>query len=151
MFVCTGNVCRSPMAHYYMQKQVIAMGLGDDFLIESCGTYAVSGEKATQNAQEVMKQFDVSLEKHRATNISETCIEEFDYIFALTENHKQVILSIYPKLLGNVFTLKEFADPNTNYLDIDDPWGYSRDIYQSCAEEIVENVDKVIENLKGCE
>ena len=53
LFVCTGNICRSPMAHYYMQKRVNDLNLEEKYAIDSAGTFAVTGEKSTNNAIEV--------------------------------------------------------------------------------------------------
>ena len=151
MFVCTGNICRSPMAHYYMQKKVKDLGIENNFLISSCGTYAITGEKVTQNAIIAMADYDVSLENHRATDINDIDIENYDYIITLTTNHKEHIKYYYPKLANKIYTLKEFANPNIVYKDIDDPWGLNLTVYKSCAQEIVESVDILINKLKGCE
>jgi low molecular weight protein-tyrosine-phosphatase len=147
MFVCTGNVCRSPMAHYYMQKKVKDLGLENEFLISSCGTYAVTGEHATDNAIVSMKEYDVNLENHRATNIEDTDIDNYDYVITLTTRHKDNVLYHYPKLKGKVFTLKEFVLDDVKYMDIDDPWGLNIIVYKDTAKEIVEYVDKLIEKL----
>lgn len=151
MFVCTGNICRSPMAHYYMQKRVKDLGIENDFLISSCGVYACTGEKATQNAIFVMKEYNVDMENHRATNIADTNIEDYDYIITLTTRHKEQIKYHYPKLDSNIYTLREFVDESSIYQSIDDPWGLNYNVYKACAKEIVENVDKLIEKLKGSE
>lgn len=151
MFVCTGNVCRSPMAHYYMQKRVNELGLENDFLISSCGTQAIDLEKATTNAILSMEQYGVDLTNHRATNMIRTDIETYDMIVCLTIQHKQSILYHYPKLEGKVKTLKEFCSGEEKYLDIDDPWGFNQQVYQNCAAEIVQYVDKLLDKLKGSE
>lgn len=151
MFVCTGNICRSPMAHHYMQKRVKDLNIQDDFLISSCGVYACTGERATQNAILAMKAYDVNMENHRATNIADTNIEDYDYIITLTVRHKEQICYYYPKLKGKVYTLIEFVDKEELYKDIDDPWGLNITVYKDCALEIVEKVNKLIENLIGCE
>lgn len=151
MFVCTGNICRSPMAHYYMQKRVKDLKIENDFLISSCGVYAYNGEKATQNAILVMKEYNVDMENHRATNIADTNIEDYDYIITLTTRHKEQIKYHYPKLDNNIYTLREFVDENNVYQSIDDPWGLSYNVYKTCAKEIVDNIDKLIEKLRGCE
>lgn len=147
MFVCTGNICRSPMAHYYMQKKIKDIGLENEFLISSCGTYAVTGEHATNNAIISMKEYNVNLDMHRATNIEDTDIENYDYIITLTMQHKNNVLYYYPKLDGKVFTLKEFVSGDEGYVDIDDPWGLNIIVYKDTAKEIVENVDKLIKKL----
>ena len=151
MFVCTGIICRSPMAHYYMQKKVKDLNIENNFLISSCGVFANTGEKSTQNAIEAMREYDVDLKNHRATNISDTNIEDYNYIITLTASQKHQIKYYYPKLSNNIYTLREFVNKDDVYIDIDDPWGLNLQVYKSCATEIVENVDKLIEKLKECE
>lgn len=151
MFVCTGNVCRSPMAHYYMQKRVKDLNIENDFLISSCGVYACTGERATQNAIFVMKEYNVDMENHRATNIADTNIEDYDYIITLTTRQKEQVRYFYPKISDNIYTLREFVDKDELYKDIDDPWGLNITVYKDCAHEIVEKVDKLIEKLRGSE
>lgn len=148
MYICTGNICRSAMAHGYMQHIVNNSDKKNDYLISSCGIYAMTGDKATKNAIQAMREYNVDLENHRATNIRDIDIENYDVILCMTTLHKINVLSMYPKLEGKVFTLKEFVDSSTKYKDIDDPWGLDLKVYRECAEEIVENVDKTLKKLE---
>ncbi|MDD3303328.1 MAG: low molecular weight protein arginine phosphatase [Clostridia bacterium] len=147
MFVCTGNICRSPMAHYYMQSKVKELGLENEFLISSCGTYAINGERSTDNAILSMKAYDVDLTPHRATNIGDTDIGNYDFVITLTVKHKNDIINYYKELKDKTFTLKEFVNDDVNYKDVDDPWGLNIMVYKDTAKEIVENVDKLIQKL----
>lgn len=148
MFVCTGNICRSPMAHYYLQKIVNNNKLQNNFLISSCGTFANTGESSTLNAISSMEKYGVNLNKHRATNIEDIDIENYDLILCLTLSHKMTVLQLYPKLKGKVYTLKEYINPNDSYKNIDDPWGLSINVYNDCAKEIVEAVDMLFDKIK---
>ena len=148
MFVCTGNVCRSAMAHYYMQKRVYDLKKENDIVVSSCGTSAVNGDVSTPNAILAMKDYNVDLTNHRATNIFDIDIENYDLILCMTEQHKYNILAYFPKLKEKVFTLKEYVlGKDIKNIDIDDPWGYNLSIYKSCAKEIVDCVDKLLEMI----
>lgn len=146
LFVCTGNICRSAMAHHYMQKKVIEKGLEDKYLIESAGINAYTGDSATDSAKEVMKKYSVDMENHRATYIEEADVKSFDLILCMTNAHKRKLLNRYPNLQDKVFTLKEYVGEE-HYLDIDDPWGFGLEVYESCSQEIVHYVDKLIDKL----
>lgn len=148
MFVCTGNICRSPMCEYYFQKLVNESGLENDFLISSCGTYANTGESSTINAIESMKKYGVDLNKHRAKNIDDIDIENYDLILCLTLSHKNAVLGLYPSLKGRVYTLKEYIHPNEKYKNIDDPWGFNLNVYNECANEIVNSLDELLKKIK---
>ncbi|MCX8075137.1 MAG: low molecular weight protein arginine phosphatase [Clostridia bacterium] len=147
MFVCTGNICRSPMANHYMQMKINNSDRQADFIISSCGTNASTGQKATNYAIQVMKEYGVDMESHRATRIEDSEIKDYDLIFTLTKFHKDYIERIYPTLKSKIFVLKEFVDKDVVYKDIDDPWGLDLIVYKECSKEIVENIDKLIEKI----
>ncbi len=135
MFVCTGNTCRSAMAHHMLEKIVENKR---DIEVYSCGIYADSGEPATYDAIEVMKEYGVDMKNHKATNIKETKIEQMDVILCATVSHKQIVLKMYPNLIGKVYTMKEYAGlgKEGQNMDIKDPWGQNNETYKQCAEEI---------------
>lgn len=147
MFVCTGNICRSPMAHYYMQKKLYDFKKENDYMVSSCGTHAITGENATDNAIRAMTKYNVDLTKHKATNIHDTDIENYDYIFTLTSHHKDIILQFYPALNYKVHTIKEFVYHDVKYKDIDDPWGLDLNVYIATAEDIVNSIDKMMDMI----
>ena len=146
VFVCTGNICRSAMAHHYMQKRIIDEKKENDYIIESAGLSAYTGDRATEFATLVMKKYGVNLENHRATYIEESDIKEADLVICMTQAHKRKIINRYPNLEGKVFTLKEFIGEK-EYLDIDDPWGFGLEVSENCSKEIVYYVDKLVDKL----
>ncbi len=147
IFICTGNICRSPMAHWYMQKRIDDMKKSEEYLISSCGTNTYGGERATQNAIQAIAKYGVNMENHRSTNISDVDLSTYDLIICMTENHKDIVLFTYPNIKDKIFTLKEYVYNDQIYTDIDDPWGYDISVYNSCGKEIVDCVDKLIEKF----
>lgn len=148
MFICTGNICRSAMAEGMMKKLINEHNI--DAQIYSCGVYAETGDYSTYNAIEAMKEYEVNIENHRATNIRESKIEEMDLILCATLSHRQSVLHLYPELKGKVYTMKEYAklDKNGQDMDIKDPWGYDLNVYYNCALEIKKCLERTIEELK---
>ena len=138
MFICTGNICRSAMAEAMFRK----MTEGKDVQVYSCGIFADNGDWPTENAIEVMKEYEIDLREHRATNIRKSNIEEMDIILCATYSHKITVLQMYPNLKDKVFTLKEYVG-NKEDIDIKDPWGYDLHTYRKCAAEIEECLQKI--------
>ena len=145
MFICTGNICRSAMAHKMLEKQ--AKEHNKNVEVYSCGIWAQNGDVPTYEGRTVMKEYGIDLSTHRATNIRNSNIEEMDVILCATENHKRSVLSMYPKLKDKVFTMKEYAEYPANDLDISDPWGYGLEVYKNCAKEIENCIEKIIEKI----
>ncbi len=102
LFVCTGNTCRSPMAEVLLREK----GMGR-FEVKSAGIFAGMGSPAHQNAVKVLSTRQMTVD-HRSQPLNDMLIEWPDYIFTMTENHKQLLLQRYPAAYNKVYTLKEF-------------------------------------------
>ena len=107
MFICTGNICRSAMAHVMLEDK--ARKQNKDIEVYSCGVYAQNGDISTEEAIETMEEYQIDLKKHRATNIRSSKIEDMDIILCATTAHKNNVINMYPKLSNKVFTMKEYA------------------------------------------
>ena len=142
MFVCTGNICRSAMAEKMLEKKVKEKGM--DIEVYSCGTYAENGDYPTLEAIETMKEYEINMTNHRATNIRKSNIENMDLVLCATQNHKNIVTQLYPKLEGKVYTMKEYVNDTDGGIDISDPWGYSIEIYRKCALEIERIIEKIL-------
>lgn len=151
MYVCTGNICRSAMAHRLLEKKLQELGR-NDIEVYSCGVYAQTGDVPTWEAKTVMKdEYNVDMSKHRATHIKNSEIEKMDIILCATTSHKIAILDMYPQLDKKVFTMKEYVSYHRQYhddIDIKDPWGYDIETYRSCVAEIEECINLLLEKIK---
>ena len=145
MFICTGNICRSAIAEGMLKKLLEEKGI-HNVEVYSCGTYAETGDSATYNAIEVAKLYGADISMHRATNIRDSRINDMDVILCACISHKQSVEYLYPYLKGKVYTIKEYAnlDRGGRDKDIKDPWGCDMNIYQNCAKEIKDCLEKII-------
>ena len=82
MFICTGNICRSAMAHWLMVKKLEELNI-KNIEVYSCGIYAQDGDTSTYEAKSVMEEYGVNLNKHRATNIRNSNIKQMDLILCI--------------------------------------------------------------------
>ena len=88
LFVCTGNICRSPTAEGVFDKLVKEAGLADDVHVESAGTTAYHvGEPPDRRSQAAARQRGIDLSQQRARQVNEADLQTFDYILAMGEDH----------------------------------------------------------------
>lgn len=116
MFVCMGNICRSPTAHAVMQNIVDEQGLNDILTIESSGTHAYHvGEQADRRAQATAKSRGIDMSHLRAQKIAITDYDKFDWILAMDEDNLELIHYYAPENhKANICLLMDFAgDSNT--------------------------------------
>jgi len=131
------------MAEKMLKKKAEEFKL--DIEVYSCGVAANRGEHSTEYAIEVMRERGINLKQHRATDITDSNIQEMDLILCATGEHKVKVINSYPELRKNVFTIKEYAGETADGLNIQDPWGYGKIEYEKCAEELEKCIDKIIE------
>ena len=88
--------------------------------IISSGTSAVSGQRASRNAIQVMQEKDIDIRNHQAKPLTPGLIKEADLILAMTRNHKSQVLQMSPDAHDKTYTLKEYASKLGNYGEISD-------------------------------
>jgi protein-tyrosine-phosphatase len=136
LFVCTGNTCRSSMAKVIAEKILAELGQAGEAEISSRGTMARDGQAASPLATAVMQKQGLDLSAHQAALLKAEDIRRADIIIAMTESHKQQILTACPE-----------TTPNITVLNISDPFGGAEDDYQACAEEISARLKQLLPEL----
>lgn len=134
LFVCTANVCRSPMAAALFQARLKAEREDwEQWLVESAGTWAHEGQPASANSVKAMSARDLDISKHRSKEVSETFLEMFDLVLTMEKSHKEALRVEFPRLANRVFLLSEMSGPA---VDVEDPYGLTLKDYEKTAQEI---------------
>lgn len=141
LFVCTGNTCRSPMAEAILKSYQL-----EGVNVKSAGVYAYPGESASVNAMLVLNDNKITHD-HSASPFGEKDVEWADYIFTMTEGHKQLIASRYPQAIERTFTLKEFVLGNPYDRDVSDPFGGSKQMYEQTFAELKQLINALVEKI----
>ncbi len=136
--ICTGNICRSPMAEVLLQRRLEQEGL-TDWQVTSAGTWAVDGHPASRHTVRVMADQGLDLSPHRSRAVTRHIIQEVDLVLAMTHNHVEALRLEFPDQAANIYLLSEMKDGRR--YDIDDPYGGSLADYQACASEVTELID----------
>jgi len=97
LFVCMGNICRSPTAEAVLRKYVEELGLGDSFVIDSAGTHGYHiGEAPDPRAQASARRRGYDLSNLRARQVEAEDFERFDHILAMDFNNLATLDAICP-------------------------------------------------------
>ncbi len=123
LFVCMGNICRSPTAHGVLEHILKEQGLVAAIEVDSCGTHAYHiGEEPDRRSQEVAKQRGVSLSHLRGRRVEMSDFEYFDYILAMDQDNLSILESMCPS--EHVEKLSLFLDfaPSRSESEVPDPY-----------------------------
>ncbi len=123
LFVCTGNICRSPTAEGVFRHLVREAGIGDRFKIDSAGLDSCHiGEKPDVRAIKVAKKNGISLEGQKARLFKPEDYAVFDYIFAMDGGHMYELGSNAPEEAKPRLKMFLAAAPHLGVEDVPDPW-----------------------------
>ncbi len=123
LFVCMGNICRSPTAQGVFESVVEEAGLGGRIRIDSAGTHAYHvGEQPDRRAMQAAAGRGIDLSGQRARRVQKSDFERFDYVLAMDSSNLDDLLSMCPRpYRDRVSLFLEFADKPVR-LDVPDPY-----------------------------
>ncbi|MBM3892162.1 MAG: low molecular weight protein arginine phosphatase, partial [Verrucomicrobia bacterium] len=127
LFVCTGNVCRSPMAEGWARHLLAGR---DDIRVMSAGLGTADGQPPSDYAVDAMRQLGVDISGHRSQRLTPELADEADFIFGLAQSHVDSVIMNCPEAADRVYLLREFdesAPPSQR--DILDPIGQPLENY----------------------
>jgi len=144
LFVCLGNICRSPLAEAIFKDKLRRRGLDDRFLVDSCGTanYHV-GDTPDPRTIANAKKKGVAID-HFGRQFSSKDFHDFDYIFVMdSSNHQNVLrLCSDPAHRDKVAMMRNF-DPTAFGADVPDPYYGTERHFQ----EVFDILDRTADNL----
>ena len=142
LFVCTGNICRSPIAEGLFRR---LLGNRKDIEVVSAGVHAVRGQPPSLYAVQVCEEEGTDISGQRSQPLTSSLVDGATHIFAMTGAHVETIQTLFPQSADKTFLFREFEEPGTTvWRDVPDPIGLGRDVYEDCARIISNALPSVL-------
>jgi protein-tyrosine phosphatase len=135
LFVCMGNLCRSPMAEGLLRHAMPTIK------VSSAGTHARAGMPADAHAVAIMQAHGIDISMHRAQALSAALCAGHDVVLVMDKLLKQLVLTRYPVLHGRVHALAEAG--------IADPYQQPYDAFVDCYERVAAAVGAWLPRLRA--
>ena len=138
LFICTGNVCRSPMAEALFREM---SGSLREVAVFSAGLSAPKGAPASRDAVDVLAAQGIDLSKFRSQPLTEDLLEKASHVFVMTREHQRLVDMFFPEFIHKVRLLR-FDEKGTP--DVPDPIGQGRAVYAECKRSIEQAMPSVL-------
>src|SRR5436189_6115623 len=107
LFICTGNVCRSPMAEGILRQALEGRG---DYHVISAGLGAMEGQPPSPYAIQAVRELGIDISGQRSRMLTAELVQEADYIFGMTHSHIDTVMLLYPQAAEKTFLLRDFDE-----------------------------------------
>ena len=145
LFVCLGNICRSPLGEGVFRHLVNKAGLGEYFYIDSAGTSGYNiGDAPDPQARKVARNHGISIDDLRARKICDDDMNKWDYIIVMDSSNLKNIYKL-GKVSAKLHKMRDF-DPMGNG-DVPDPWSMDDEAFTKAYDMIERSCISLLENI----
>ena len=141
--VCTGNICRSPLAEYLFRSRLE----GVSAKVSSAGIQALVNQPADVLAQEIAQTHGLDLSPHLGRQVEKSVLEEHELILVMEDHHRDYIRSRFPQVSGKVFLLGKWEEE----MQIPDPYKKSPDFFKEVYSQIDRSVAHWVNRMNGAD
>lgn len=147
-FVCTANICRSPMAQRLLAHALKAeAGPLRSLQTASAGISAFGGDAASLNSVRVLESVGIDLRDHVSQRLTQELIDRSFALFSMTETHKLLIETQFRLSTPHNYLMREFM-PEGAEKEIPDPYGLDLESYAAARDAMVEAVPSILQFLR---
>lgn len=141
--VCTGNICRSPLAEYLFRSRLE----GVSAKVSSAGIQALVNQPADVLAQEIAQTHGLDLSPHLGRQVEKSVLEEHELVLVMEDHHRDYIRSRFPQVSGKVFLLGKWEEE----MQIPDPYKKSPDFFKEVYSQIDRSVAHWVNRMNGAD
>jgi protein-tyrosine-phosphatase len=147
--ICTGNLCRSPMAERLLQHALAAEKPPLNQLeVASAGVAAAYGDPASTNSVTTLKNVGLDLSRHKSQPVTQDLIDRAFLILGMTRSHLEILQHYHTNLPERLHLFREFMGDDHD-LEIPDPFGQNAAAYAECMDAMAEALPSLVAYLKS--
>ena len=147
LFVCLGNICRSPLAEGAFREHVSKAGLTDQFLIDSAGTgHWHAGEAPDRRSVAIARAHGVDISMQRARQLQRSDLERFDYILAMDRSNLETIQSMAGTLSASVSLM--LNETSAGETDVPDPYYGAHEQFERVWQMVDEAAEALLARIR---
>ena len=144
LLVCTGNICRSPLAAALLQRALTDRGI-EGMDVSSAGTGAWDGAPVSEGAYLVGLERGLDLSAHRARLLTRELIEDADLVLTMARHHRARVDELGGE--GRVFVLGEYAGREGDEAEVSDPFGGDLEVYRDTCVELEALIEAAVQRI----
>jgi protein-tyrosine phosphatase len=148
LFVCTANICRSPMAEGLFRS--IVKGRNVEWEVGSAGTWTTDGQPVSDGTRLVLEKRGISINEHKSRQVTADLLRSYQLILTMEQGQKEALRVEFPEIANRVYLMSEMIG---HRFDVVDPIGGSQAEFNETAREldqILENgFDRIMDLTKG--
>ena len=131
LFVCYGNIMRSPMAEAMLKRAALDLGQ-EEIKVSSAGLHATSGAEAHPRAIVAARELGIPLDHHRSRMLTEQMVAQAEAIFAMDFQNQAELLTRFPHAQDRILLLSAYAEREQRYREIPDPYFGDQEAARHC-------------------
>ena len=146
LFLCTGNICRSPTAEGIFNKIIEEKRIKNFFYVDSAGTHGFhQGQPPDKRSQRECLKLNINISKKKSRKFKDRDLNKFDYIIAMDRTHLEFVKN--KNFSGKCKLLMHYST-NRYYIDVPDPYFGNEKNFSETFEIILEGINGLVDYLK---